>query len=127
MPDKLRIDKYLWAVRLFKTRTQAAAACDNNKVKLNGNPVKAAHSVLAGDKYNVKTESRRWLIEVTALLDHRVQYAEALKYYKDITHEEDKEHNQRITSSFYTGKRLSKTGRPTKKQRRNLDDWGINL
>lgn len=121
--EKLRLDKYLWAIRIFKTRTQAAAACDSGKVKLNGAPVKAAKSVSIGDKFDVKTEARRWRIEVVGLLANRVQYSEAIKYYVDITPEEDKQLNQRIASSFDTGKRQSKIGRPTKRERRDLDDF----
>ncbi|MRG47887.1 RNA-binding S4 domain-containing protein [Chitinophaga sp. SYP-B3965] len=121
--EKLRLDKYLWAIRLFKTRTQAAAACDSGKVKLNGAAVKAAKSVNLGDKFDVKTEARRWRIEVVGLLQNRVQYSEAIKYYVDITPEEDKLLNARIAASFDTGKRQSKIGRPTKRERRDLDDF----
>lgn len=48
--EKLRLDKYLWAIRLFKTRSQASEACDNNKVKLNGENVKASKTVKPGDE-----------------------------------------------------------------------------
>jgi ribosome-associated heat shock protein Hsp15 len=119
--EKLRVDKYLWAIRLFKTRSQAAEACDKGKVKLNGNSVKAAKPVNAGDEYDVKTEARRWVIKVTGLLSNRVQYAEAVKYYLDITPVEEPG-LQYQAASFNTGKRQSKIGRPSKKQRRNMDD-----
>src|ERR1700741_1705481 len=121
--EKIRIDKYLWAIRIFKTRTLAATSCDQGKVKLNGESVKAAKHVNIGDEYEIKTESRRWKIKVTALLDHRVQHVEAIKYYLDITPPEEIERLQYQASSFHTGKRLSKIGRPTKKQRRDLDDF----
>ena len=121
--EKLRIDKYLWAIRLFKTRTQAAEACDKGKVKMNGNPVKASKSVNAGEEYEVKTEARKWIIKVTGLLHNRAQYSEAIKYYIDLTPAEEMERLQQQTSAFHTGKRLSKIGRPTKKQRRDLDNF----
>ncbi len=121
--EKLRLDKYLWAIRLFKTRTQAATACDNGKVKYNGNVCKASRHVSAGDEYEVKTEAKRWRIKVTGLLHNRVQYSEAIKYYIDITPAEELERIQFIASSFHTGKRLSKVGRPTKKERRDLDGF----
>ena len=121
--EKLRLDKYLWCIRIFKTRTLAATACDQGKVKLNGESVKAAKHVSIGDEYEIKTESRRWKIKVTGLLDHRVQNVEAIKHYLDITPPEEIERLQHQASSFHTGKRLSKIGRPTKKQRRDLDDF----
>ncbi|MGN6617015.1 MAG: RNA-binding S4 domain-containing protein [Ilyomonas sp.] len=121
--NKLRLDKYLWAIRLFKTRTLAAEACDKGKVKLNGNAVKAAKTVNAGDEYEVKTEARKWIIKVTGLLEHRVQYSEAINYYIDLTPAEELEKVKLQASSFHTGKRLSKIGRPTKRERRDLDDF----
>jgi ribosome-associated heat shock protein Hsp15 len=121
--EKLRLDKYLWAIRLFKTRSQAADACDNNKVKMNGDNVKASKPVKAGDEYEVKTEARKWIIKVTGLLDHRVQYSEAINYYTDLTPPEDKDIVKYQPSVFHTGKRLSKVGRPTKKDKRDLDDF----
>lgn len=120
--EKLRLDKYLWAIRVFKTRTQATEACDDGKVKLNGANVKPARAVAVGDKYDIKTPARKWTIEVTALLYNRAGYEEAIKHYVDLTSEEDKKMNQQLSSSFFTGKRLSKTGRPTKKQRRDLNE-----
>jgi ribosome-associated heat shock protein Hsp15 len=121
--EKLRLDKYLWSIRLFKTRSQAAAACDSGKVKCNGDQVKASRQVHVGDEYEVKTEARRWRIKVAALLHNRVQYSEAIKYYIDITPAEELERLQFQASSFHTGKRLSKIGRPTKKERRDLDEF----
>jgi len=121
--EKLRVDKYLWAIRLFKTRSQAADACDKGRIKLNGDAVKAAKQVNIGDEYEVKTEAKRWRIRVTGLLEKRVQYAEAIKYYIDITPEDEIERLQFQASSFNTGKRQSKIGRPTKKERRDLDDF----
>ena len=121
--EKLRIDKYLWSIRIFKTRSLAAEACEKGRVKLNDVAVKASKNVSPGDIYTIKAEERKWVIQVIALLDHRVQYSEAIKYYLDLTPEEDKQKLETQASSFHTGKRLSKIGRPTKKQRRELDDF----
>jgi len=121
--EKLRIDKYLWAIRLFKTRTLAAEACDKGKVKQNGTAVKAAKTVNVGDEYEVKTEARKWVIKVTGLLSNRVQYSEAVNYYLDLTPAEELDKLSFSAPSFHTGKRLSKIGRPTKKERRDLDDY----
>lgn len=121
--DKLRIDKYLWSIRLFKTRTMAAAACDTGKVRQNGTLVKASKSVAIGDEYEVKTEAKKWIIKVTGLLHNRMAYSEAVNYYIDLTPQVENEQMHFQAASFHTGKRKSKIGRPTKKQRRELDDF----
>jgi ribosome-associated heat shock protein Hsp15 len=121
--EKLRLDKYLWAIRLFKTRTMAAAACDTGKVKQHGTSVKASKNVNVGDEYEIKTEARKWVIKVTGLLQSRVAYSEAIKFYLDMTPKEELERLQFQAASFHTGKRPSKIGRPTKKQRRELDEF----
>jgi ribosome-associated heat shock protein Hsp15 len=121
--EKLRADKFLWAIRIFKTRSLAAEACDKGKVRLKGDAVKASKPVNVGDEFEIKTEARKWKIKVTGLLANRVQYAEAIKYYVDLTPEEDLEVIKNQAASFHTGKRLSKIGRPTKKDRRELDDF----
>ncbi len=121
--EKLRIDKYLWSIRIFKTRSLAAEACEKGKVKLHGDSVKASKPVCIGDEYEVKTEAKKWIIKVAGLLANRVQYSEAIKNYIDLTPEEDSEIIKIQAASFHTGKRLSKIGRPTKKERRELDDF----
>jgi len=121
--EKLRIDKYLWAIRLFKTRSLASAACEKGKVKYNAAQVKPSRQVNIGDEFEVKTESKRWRIKVTGLLDHRVAHTEAIKNYLDITPPEEVERLQFQAASFHTGKRLSKVGRPTKKLRREWEDF----
>ena len=75
-----------------------------------------------GDEYEVKTEAKHWRIKVTGLLDKRVKYEEAIKYYIDIAPEEEIQRLQYQAASFHTGKRQSKIGRPTKKERRDLDN-----
>jgi len=119
---KLRLDKYLWAIRIFKTRTQAADAIDKGHVKANGANVKAAKQVSIGEQYEIKTEARKWIIQVTDLLFERKQYTEAVKYYTDITPEEVLTKKADSTFVDYTGKRHSKQGRPTKKNRRDMGD-----
>ena len=121
--DKLRIDKYLWSIRLFKTRTMAAAACDTGKVRQNGTLVKASKSVAVGDEYEVKTEAKKWIIKVTGLLHNRVAYSEAVNCYIDLTPQVETEQMHFQAASFHTGKSKSKIGRPTKKQRRELDGF----
>lgn len=121
--EKLRIDKYLWAIRLFKTRSQAADACDKGKIKWLGNNVKAAKTVNIGEEYEVKTEAKKWVIKVTGLLEKRVAYPEAIKHYEDVTPPEELDVVKFQPSAFNTGKRLSKVGRPTKRDRRDIENF----
>ncbi len=124
--EKLRLDKYLWSIRLFKTRSQAADACDKGKIKYNGSSAKAAKTVALHDEYEVRTEGRKWLIKVSGLLHNRVQYSEAVNYYIDITPAEEVERIKFQAAVFHTGKRMSKIGRPTKKNKRDIDDFTGN-
>ena len=128
--EKLRIDKYLWAIRLFKTRSQAADACDKGKVKIEmpnsvmgPQTVKASRAVNVGDIYDVKTEARKWVIKVTGLLAKRVAYPEAIKNYEDRTPKEELDKIEYHAASFHTGKRLSKIGHPSKRDRRDLENF----
>ncbi|MBC7903602.1 MAG: RNA-binding S4 domain-containing protein [Gemmatimonadaceae bacterium] len=121
--EKLRLDKYLWAIRLFKTRSLAAEACDKGRVKFNEDSAKPSRQVHIGDEYEVKTEAKRWRIRVLGLIYNRVQFSEAKNHYLDITPAEEIERLQFQAASFHTGKRQSKVGRPTKRQRRDLDDF----
>ena len=121
--EKLRLDKYLWSIRVFKSRSMATEAIDKGRVKLNGENVKASRNVVIGDVYEARTEHKNWVLKVTQLLDGRVAYAEAIKYYEDLTPVEVLERVRQVAASFQTGKRLSKIGRPTKKNRRDLGDF----
>ncbi len=123
MKEKLRLDKYLWAIRLFKTRSQAAFACEQGKVKQNGTSVKASKNIVLGEKYEIKTEHKKWQIEVSGLLYERKQFSEAVNFYIDLTPEEEKQRIELSQFVFQTGKRQSKVGRPTKKTRRDLGDY----
>ena len=123
MDAKVRLDKYLWAIRIFKTRTLATNAIDDGKVKWNGNNIKPARVVALGDRYDIRTPTRKWTIEVVGIIGNRVAFEEAITKYVDLTSEEDKVIIKPLTSGFYTGKRISKTGRPTKKQRRDLGEY----
>ncbi len=120
---KVRLDKYLWSIRIFKTRSQATEAIEKGKVKLNGEQVKASHTVHIGEQYEARTEHKNWVVKVKQILEQRVAYAEAIQYYEDLTPIEELERIKQVASSFHTGKRLSKIGRPTKKDRRDLREF----
>ena len=121
--EKLRLDKYLWSIRVFKSRSLATEAIDKGRVKLNGENVKASRNVVIGDIYEARTEHKNWILKVTQLLDGRLAYAEAIKYYEDLTPVEELERVRQVAATFQTGKRLSKFGRPTKKNRRDLGNF----
>jgi ribosome-associated heat shock protein Hsp15 len=121
--EKLRLDKYLWSIRVFKSRSLATEAIEKGRVKLKGENVKASRNVVIGDIYEARTEHKNWVLKVTALLDGRVAYAEAIKYYEDLTPLEELERVRQVAATFQTGKRLSKIGRPTKKNRRDLGEY----
>lgn len=122
---RLRVDKYLWAIRIFKTRNLAAEACAGNKVKLNNHPVKASHSVKIGEVYtiSISTDCAK-IIEVKEFLEKRVSAKLAKNYYLD--HSPAKVKKEILPSVFIKpqAKRAKGTGRPTKKDRRNLGDFG---
>lgn len=126
--EKIRIDKYLWSIRLFKTRAQAADACDKGRIRIHTTnmgmqPVKASRNVNMGDQYEVKTEAKKWIIKVTGLIAKRVGYPDAIKNYEDITPQEELDNVKFEASSFHTGKRLSKIGHPSKRDRRDLENF----
>ena len=118
--DKLRIDKYLWAIRIFKTRTLAADACKAGRVKLDGNNIKPSHEVKVGEVYNVSKGIDKKTIKVTGLLENRVDAKTAVNFYEDITPEEE---TVAFKSMFHAPvlKRDRGTGRPTKRDRREID------
>ncbi len=119
--EKLRIDKYLWAIRLFKTRSLATEACKAGKVKLNGQNIKPSAIVKPGDVYQVSKGIEKKVIEVVALLHNRVEAKIAVTKYRDITPVEE---TYAFKSAFHapTLKRDRGTGRPTKKDRRETDE-----
>jgi len=119
--EKLRIDKYLWAIRLFKTRSLATEACKAGRIKLNGQNLKPSAIVKVGEVYQVSKGIEKKIIEVVELLYNRVEAKVAVTKYKDLTPEED---TQAFKSMFHAPslKRDRGTGRPTKKDRRDTDE-----
>ncbi len=119
--EKLRIDKYLWAIRAFKTRTLASDGCKSGRVKLDGNNIKPSHEVKVGEIYQVAKGIERKVIKVTGLLENRVDAKTAIFFYEDIT---PVEQTLAFKSMFQAPilKRDRGTGRPTKKDRREIDD-----
>ena len=119
--EKLRIDKYLWAIRIFKTRSLATEACKAGRVKLNGQNIKPSHEVKEGEVYQISKGIERKVIRVTGLLGNRVDAKTAVNFYEDQTPAEE---THRFKSMFHAPvlKRDRGTGRPTKKDRREIDE-----
>jgi ribosome-associated heat shock protein Hsp15 len=118
--DKVRVDKWLWAVRIFKTRTAASKACDQGKVKKDGESLKASKQIIPGDLLEVRVNYRNRTFKVIRLLEKRVGAAIAEACYEDLSPPETKE--TRYHSAFvHHGQRERGSGRPTKKERREID------
>jgi ribosome-associated heat shock protein Hsp15 len=119
--EKLRIDKYLWSIRLFKTRTLASDACKAGRVKLEGQNIKPSHEVKLGEVYQVSKGPDKKIVKVTGLLESRVDAKTAINYYEDIT---PVEQTPAFKSMFQAPvlKRDRGTGRPTKRDRREIDE-----
>ncbi|MEO6149560.1 MAG: RNA-binding S4 domain-containing protein [Mucilaginibacter sp.] len=119
--EKLRIDKYLWAIRLFKTRSLATEACKAGRVKKDGQNLKASYEVKIGDTYNVAKGPDRKVVKVTGLLENRTDAKTAVNFYDDLTPVEE---THGFKSMFQSPllKRDRGTGRPTKRDRREIDD-----
>lgn len=119
--EKLRIDKYLWAIRIFKTRSLATEACKAGKVKLNGQNVKPSYEVKVGEVYQIQKGIERKVIKVVGLLDKRVDAKTAVLNYEDQTPVEE---TYAFKSVFHAPvlKRDRGTGRPTKKDRREIEE-----
>jgi ribosome-associated heat shock protein Hsp15 len=121
MPTFVRIDKWLWAVRIFKTRSLAADACRRGQVKIGGQPVKASRDVRIGDVLTEERDEITRTFKVLQLLDHRVGAALAKEFVEDLTPPSEYEKRREKVFSPPIFVRPKGTGRPTKKDRRDLD------
>src|ERR1700761_3916967 len=119
--EKLRIDKYLWAIRIFKTRSLATEACKAGRIKLDGQNIKPAHEVRVNEVYQVSKGIERKVIKVTGLLENRADAKTVVNFYEDIT---PVEQTQAFKSMFHAPmlKRDRGPGRPTKRDRREIDE-----
>lgn len=120
MADSTRIDKYIWAIRLFKTRSEATEACNGNKVQLNGVAAKPSKTVKAGDSISVRKGAVQYSYKVLRIAENRMGAQLVPEFAENLTpqSELDKFHAPRET--FFV-KRDRGSGRPTKKDRREMD------
>lgn len=118
--ENVRLDKWLWAMRVYKTRSEALEACRGSAVRLNDNPAKPAAKVRIGDTVTARTKDMRRTLKVLDLSEKRLGAARVPEFMEDITPAEDLE----LAREKRANARLFKHeggGRPTKKDRRNIE------
>lgn len=118
--ENVRLDKWLWAMRVYKTRSEALEACRGSAVRLNDNPAKPAAKVRIGDTVTARTKEMRRTLKVLDLSEKRLGAARVPEFMEDITPTEDLE----LAREKRANARLFKHeggGRPTKKDRRNIE------
>lgn len=120
MAETARIDKWLWAARVFKTRSIAADACKNGRVTVNGVNVKPSHTIKAGETVNVKKPPITYSYKVLKTIEQRVGAKLVPGIYENVT---DPKQYELLEMSRISGfvDRARGTGRPTKKDRRQMD------
>lgn len=121
----MRVDKYLWSVRYFKTRSIATKACKKGAVKVNQDVVKPSRDVYPGDQIHVRKNQINYSLEVLDLPKNRLGAKLVDIYRKDTTPKEAFE-SQEILQYAKKYYRKKGTGRPTKKDRRDLEDFTNN-
>ncbi len=118
----IRIDKWLWAARVFKTRAQATEACRAGHVKLDGVPVKPGRPVRAGETYVVHTPALTRTLRVAGVAERRVSARLVPTLLEDLTPPEELERVRRSAVEQVLA-RPKGAGRPTKRERRQIDRW----
>ncbi|TXB69525.1 RNA-binding S4 domain-containing protein [Phaeodactylibacter luteus] len=120
--EKVRVDQWLWSVRIFKSRTLATDACKASKVKVNGVNVKPAYGLQIGEKVEVKKNGFNFEFKVLDLIKKRVGAPLAQKCYEDLTPTEElNKYNEWYVGKAQPEAREKGAGRPTKKDRRRID------
>lgn len=117
----VRIDKWLWAARFFKTRSLATDAVDSGKVRLNGERIKPARSVKIGDTLDIDNGATEWEVVVRELADKRGSATVAQTLYSETAHSIARRQQQAEQRKFFREPGESIKGRPTKRDRRLLD------
>ena len=118
----VRIDKYLWAVRIFKTRSLAADACRMGRIMINDNPVKPSRSLARNEIITVRKPPVIYTFKVKELSENRISAKLVTNYIENLTPENEKLKLE-IHRSGSAGQRKRGSGRPTKKERRIIDTW----
>ena len=116
----VRMDKWLWAARLFKTRSLAADAIKGGKVKVDGNPVKPSREVKEGDVIQVQIDQLHKVVQVKTVIKNRVSAKQVPEVYSDLTPQEEYERIE-FMHAYKAEWRDRGAGRPTKKERRMIE------
>ena len=116
----VRMDKWLWAARLFKTRSLAADAIKGGKVKVDGNPVKPSREVKEGDVIQVQIDQLHKVVQVKTVIKNRVSAKQVPEIYNDLTPKEEYERIE-FMHAYKAEWRDRGAGRPTKKERRMIE------
>lgn len=124
--EDLRIDKYLWAIRVYKTRSEATDACKGGKVRLNGGDVKPSKAVKPGDVIVARKGVVAYTYRVIALIDKRQGAKLVPNYAENLTPAEELAKLRAPVETFFL-KRDRGAGRPTKKDRRQMEDLWDSL
>ncbi len=122
MAEQARIDKWLWAVRIYKTRSIAAEACKKGHVSIGDRTAKPAHNVRVGDIVNVKKAPVTYSFKVLKCAENRVGTKLVPELMENVTTQDQYEILEMSRMSGFVG-RARGTGRPTKKERRDLDQF----
>lgn len=122
-PDKVRLDRWLWAARFYKTRSIAAAAIDGGKVQVNATRVKRSHQIQAGDRIRIRRPPYEFVVEVRALSEHRGPATEAQTLYAETAESLAQREALRAQLRSQPTVSFDGKGRPTKKDRRRLDQF----
>lgn len=122
METEVRIDKWLWAARIFKTRAIAAEACKKGRISIAGNHLKASRTVKPGDIIEVRKAPITWSFRIIQAIDHRVGAKLVSDIMENVTPPEQLEILELSKVSGFID-RAKGTGRPTKKDRRVMDDF----
>lgn len=121
--DKCRLDKWLWAARFFKTRSIAVDAVDSGKVRVEGDRTKPAKEVKVGMHISIRTKELTIEVEVRGLSNQRRGAPEAQLLYQETDESRAKRELMAITKENAHGERERGAGRPTKRERRTIDDF----
>ncbi len=126
MADEVRIDKYLWSIRVYKTRSDATDACKGGKVRVNGNDIKPSRPIRPGDVITARKGAVTFSYRVIAAIDKRQGAGLVPQYAENITPKEELDKLKAPVETFFL-KRDRGAGRPTKKDRRQMEFLWENL